>query len=109
MNREVHVRFWESAGLRCPAPLTYLHAYASVSEAKSGIGAWLNFYNEERPHQTHDYRTPRQVYEAQCWWVCGRSAPPTGGAFAHIPTGTTINKGFNNDGLNAIMPVTAPS
>jgi hypothetical protein len=21
MNREVHVRFWESAGLRCPAPL----------------------------------------------------------------------------------------
>jgi putative transposase len=22
----------------------YLHAYASVSEAKSGIGAWLNFY-----------------------------------------------------------------
>jgi putative transposase len=41
----------------------YLHAYASVSEAKSGIGAWLHFYNEERPHQTHDYRTPRQVYE----------------------------------------------
>ena len=26
MNREVHVRFWESAGLRCPAPLTYLNA-----------------------------------------------------------------------------------
>ena len=23
MNREVHVRFWESAGLRCPAPLDY--------------------------------------------------------------------------------------
>jgi putative transposase len=40
----------------------YLHAYASVSEAKSGIGAWLHFYNEERLHQTHDYRTPRQVY-----------------------------------------------
>src|SRR5215207_9433620 len=42
----------------------YLHAYTSVSEAKSGIGTWLHFYNEERPHQTHDYRTPRQVYEA---------------------------------------------
>src|SRR3954451_4291596 len=24
----------------------YLHAYASVSEAKSGIGSWLHFYNE---------------------------------------------------------------
>jgi len=26
----------------------YLNAYASVAEAKSGIGAWLDFYNEER-------------------------------------------------------------
>jgi putative transposase len=81
----------------------YLHAYASVSEAKSGIGAWLHFYNEERPHQTHDYRTPRQVYEAQYRWVCGRSASPTGCAFDHIPTGTTISKGFNNDGSKGIV------
>src|SRR6476620_730080 len=29
----------------------YLHAYASVPEARAGIGAWLNFYNEERLHQ----------------------------------------------------------
>ena len=36
MNREVHVRFWESAGLRCPAPLTYLKAYESVAEARRG-------------------------------------------------------------------------
>ena len=40
MNREVHVRFWESAGLRCPALLAYLNAYATVAEAKAGIGAW---------------------------------------------------------------------
>lgn len=86
----------------------YLHAYASVSEAKSGIGAWLHFYNEERPHQTHDYRTPRQVYEAQSRWICGRSASPTGCAFDHIPTGTTISKGFNNDGSKGIVTVAAP-
>ncbi len=66
MNREVHVRFWESAGLRCPAPLTYLHAYTSVAEARAGIAAWLHFYNEERLHQAHGYRTPRQIYEEQC-------------------------------------------
>src|SRR5271156_6634296 len=24
MSREAHVRFWESAGLRCPAPLVFL-------------------------------------------------------------------------------------
>src|SRR5438045_2060444 len=40
----------------------YLHAYASVAEAKAGIGAWLHFYNEERLHQAHGYRTPRQIY-----------------------------------------------
>lgn len=33
MNREVHVRFWESVGLRCPTPLTYLHAYKTVAGA----------------------------------------------------------------------------
>jgi hypothetical protein len=26
----------------------YLNAYASVAEAKAGIGAWIGFYNEER-------------------------------------------------------------
>ena len=85
-----------------------LNAYASVAEAKAGIGAWLGFYNEERQHQSLGYRTPRQAYEAECRWICGRSASPTGCAFDHIPTGTTISKGFNNDGLNGIMPVAAP-
>jgi len=51
----------------------YLHAYGNVAAAKAGIGAWLVFYNEERQHQSHGYRTPRQVYEAQCRWICGRS------------------------------------
>jgi hypothetical protein len=24
--------------------------------------AWLRFYNDDRPHQAHDYRTPREVF-----------------------------------------------
>ena len=56
----------------------YLNAYASVAEAKAGIGSWLGFYNEERQHQSLGYRTPRQAYEAECPWICGRSALPTG-------------------------------
>ena len=28
----------------------YLNAYASVAEAKAGIGGWLSFYNNERQH-----------------------------------------------------------
>jgi putative transposase len=76
----------------------YLNAYASVAEAKAGIGSWLEFYNEERQHQSLGYRTPRQVYEAECPWICGRSASPTGCAFAHIPTGTTTNHRIDLDG-----------
>jgi putative transposase len=75
----------------------YLNAYASVAEAKAGIGSWLAFYNEERQHQSLRYRTPRQAYEAECPWICGRSAAPTGGAFAHIPTGTAANHRIDVD------------
>jgi putative transposase len=58
----------------------YLHADASVPEARAGIGDWLRFYNEERLHQAHGYRTPRQIYEGQCPWTGGRSAAPNGAA-----------------------------
>src|ERR1700726_1092733 len=75
----------------------YLNAYASVAEAKAGIGSWLGFYNEERQHQSLGYRTPRQAYEAECRWTCGRSASPTGCAFAPIPTGTTANHRIDVD------------
>jgi putative transposase len=48
----------------------YLNAYASVAEAKAGIGSWLSLY-EARQHQSLGYRTPRQAYEAECRWICG--------------------------------------
>ncbi len=62
MNREVHVRFWESAGLRCPALLAYLKAYAGVGEARTSIGRYLDFYNGGRPHSSLDRQTPDEVY-----------------------------------------------
>jgi putative transposase len=55
----------------------YLHAYATVAEARTGIGAWLSFYNEERQHQSLGYRTPQQIYQ-EGLWIYGRSALPTG-------------------------------
>jgi putative transposase len=36
----------------------YLHAYASVAEARASIGRYLTFYNAARPHQSLDRRTP---------------------------------------------------
>lgn len=40
----------------------YLRAYVDVPEARRGIGRYLDFYNDERPHQSLGYRTPREVY-----------------------------------------------
>jgi putative transposase len=92
----------------------YLRAYATVAEARAGIGAWLDFYNTERQHQSLGYRTPREIYQ-EGLWICGRSALPTGCAspasrassesremlaFDHIPTGTTTNQGFDIDEVN---------
>ena len=65
MNREVHVRFWESAGLQCPAPLDYLKDYRTVPEARAGIAKYFRFYNQERLHQSLDYRTPAGLYLAR--------------------------------------------
>ena len=40
----------------------YLKAYQDGREAKIGLGNYFRFYNTERPHQTHGYRTPAEVY-----------------------------------------------
>jgi putative transposase len=40
----------------------FIKAYGSVPEARIGIGEWLRFYNDERPHQALDYRTPTAVF-----------------------------------------------
>jgi putative transposase len=53
----------------------YIKAYGSVAEARQGIGGWLGFYNDKRPHQALDYRTPRAVHEAAaCVYVDNTSA-----------------------------------
>ena len=62
MNREVQVRFWEGVGLRCPALLDYMHAYNTVSEARSSLARYIDFFNTRRPHTAHDRRTPDAVY-----------------------------------------------
>jgi putative transposase len=38
----------------------YLRAYETVSEARSGIGRYLEFYNSRRPHSALDAKTPRR-------------------------------------------------
>ena len=40
----------------------YLRNYAIAMELEQGLGQYFRFYNNERFHQSLDYRTPTQVY-----------------------------------------------
>jgi putative transposase len=42
----------------------YLKDYQLVSEARTGIEKYFQFYNYERLHQSLDYQTPAAIYEA---------------------------------------------
>ena len=44
--------------------LLYLHAYASVHEARTSIGRYLQFYNSIRPRSSLKARSPDQVSRA---------------------------------------------
>ena len=40
----------------------YLHAYEDGRQLQAGLTKYFHFYNERRLHQSHDYRTPDEVY-----------------------------------------------
>ena len=40
----------------------YLKAYSNGREAKTGLGVYFSFYNNQRPHQALGYRTPAEVH-----------------------------------------------
>ena len=40
----------------------YLAEYATGSDARAGIGWWIEFYNKRRPHSSLGDRTPDEAY-----------------------------------------------
>jgi putative transposase len=40
----------------------YLHAYETGTEARAGIGKWIDFYNTTRPHSSLEGKTPQAYY-----------------------------------------------
>jgi putative transposase len=45
----------------------YLRGYEAVPELERGLGRYFTFYNEERPHQSLEGRTPWEVYLGWRW------------------------------------------
>ena len=52
-------RLWRSLKYEC----IYLNAYETGSEARAGIGRWISYYNDERPHSALGALNPAEVYE----------------------------------------------
>jgi putative transposase len=40
----------------------YIKGYSQVKDAVTGLGGYFEFYNQERLHQSLNYRTPKEVY-----------------------------------------------
>ena len=40
----------------------YLKAYQDGKDARVELNRYFRFYNTQRPHQTHGYRTPAEVF-----------------------------------------------
>ena len=51
-------RLWRSLKYEC----VYLHAWETGSEAKAGVGIWIEFYNRKRPHSALGGKPPAVVY-----------------------------------------------
>ncbi len=51
----------------------YLKAYQDGREARIGLGNYFRFYNTERPHQSHGYQTPAEVFTSIPVEVISRS------------------------------------
>lgn len=54
-------RFWRSVKYE----EVYLKSYVTVPEGREEIGKYIEFYNNERPHQSLKYKTPAEVYFAR--------------------------------------------
>jgi putative transposase len=54
-------RLWRSLKYEC----VFLNAFETGSEARTGIGRWVGYYNADRPHSVFAGRTPDEVYATQ--------------------------------------------
>ncbi len=51
-------RLWRSMKYEC----VYLHAWETGSQARAGVGRWIEFYTRKRPHSALGGKPPAVVY-----------------------------------------------
>ena len=63
----------------------FIKAYGAVIEARRSIGKWFEFYNDQRPHQALDYRTPSEIFVGEACEHVDNASASLRGALA-LPT-----------------------
>ena len=41
----------------------FLHSFDTVDQARTCLRAYIDFYNQQRPHQALNYHTPDEIYK----------------------------------------------
>lgn len=59
-------RLWRSLKYEC----VYLHAFETGGEARAGIGRWIDYYNNQRPHSALGGQTPDEAYRQWADRLC---------------------------------------
>ena len=59
LSSSIIERLWRSLKYEC----VFLSAFETGSEARVGVGSWINYYNRRRPHSTLGGMTPDEVYD----------------------------------------------
>ncbi len=86
-------RLWQSVKYE----EVYLKTYQSVAEARTGINAYLEFYNRQRPHQSLGYRTTAEVYQN------GQEGKKVAGQEVGLPSGVVKPSVGAGDSLNLAL------
>lgn len=73
----------------------YLQEHSDGRQLERGLGAYLRFYNEERPHQALEYRTPREVYGNWPRPLSPQGGGRAGGTTRTYPQDTRTHKKTN--------------
>ena len=81
----------------------YLNAYKTVSEARAGMGRYLNFYNIRRPHSSIDRQTPGQAYLTKRPKLFRQTEPPL--QRLSLISFTCSKKGMSVRGVTTTRPV----
>ena len=58
MDNVMIERLWRALKYEC----IYLNVFETGSEARQGIGDWIDRYNTQRPHSSLDDRTTDEAY-----------------------------------------------